>query len=223
MIILPLVASTAAASFFGNHPIIANVLAQFARYAMEMTALCAKVATAIGTQKVPELTEYEMYVVAYVIGSAILAWAILSIKPSTKSREVRYSTEAHALESLRAALPDGANVVIYEDVTGSNWMVDPQLHTLNTSSMNPYQIVRMRLSRILAGIDTDQKFLYYAFGSGSGDFCKSQQTNDSLRSVPLMWFLRSSSPLPMQARTSTTTLRMKRRTPQRSARSSTSR
>ena len=130
--------------------------------------VCVKVAAAIGAKKVPELTYNETLLVAGALAGFIVVKACISM--ATRSYEVRYRSEAQALQCLREVLPDGANVVVYEDMTASNWSGGVQLHALSADSMNPYQRVRMSIGSMLARIDTNQKFQYCAFGSGGAEY-----------------------------------------------------
>ena len=212
-IVAPMAFAAGAASFFGSHPNVAAVMAKCMNVALAASTLFAKLVTAFVAQKTPDLTEDEMFMIIGIAAALVVFFAMRSLNPRKKA-EVRYANEAEALEKLRDALPDGANVVIYEDVTGSNWMVEPMLHSLRGDSMNPYQIVRACLGRILAGIDTDQKFLYYAFGSGmQGAYATYllRDYHDTYESHP-----------PLQGSTSTTSFRTATRIRSVNATSSTS-
>lgn len=161
-----------AASFFASHPTMAFALAQLANSVTTATTLCAKLVAAVVSKQIPNITadEYNLLLIAVAVAFIAWVWSAAvegkTVAKAKSARDVKYTSVAQAKACLMEALPDGANVVIYEDVTGSNWMVHPQLHALGNGGMNPYQVVRMRLGPILADIDTDKKFLYFAFGSG---------------------------------------------------------
>lgn len=166
-VLAPLALAAGAASFFGSHPTMAMLVTSSAQLLALAVEVCVKVAAAIGAKKVPELTYNETLLVAGALAGFVVAKACISM--ATRSSEVRYKSEAQALQCLREALPDGANVVVYEDMTASNWS-GVQLHALSADSMNPYQRVRMSIGGMLARIDTNQKFQYCAFGSGGAEY-----------------------------------------------------